>query len=688
MDFLKFLNNGYDPALILGHGALGFRPYRIIEGTGRHTQIHGNYSQTQVMSIPPQDLKIDVVERDKKGKVKKILQTLDLNSTSQKVSDILGNKDNDNDDIINLITLSGHIMTKEFEEQREEDERRQKEYRKLIKKNPKLKELYEMEHKPKEPEPPKGETDVEFYKRRIIEIEKEIEKEETEHLLINPTGINRSVEALREQLKEYNEKLKEAEGKVKTKYKPGKRGNVKLNTESIQHIEDFNFTQLKKKFIKEYAGVIDFINSNDEVVDLDELATLNESYFPPAYIDNTIANTELWKEKSKAIYGKDVSLKAGGILEKNLTVNEDEDMPEEVRIKRNLAEIITGINSDFKDMDTNLKNNGYSGETSTFYDAYNKQAKVLAEIKKYTTYGNKKEEVEAFMTHEHSYNSLLEVRRENMNNYWNFLRQQIMKLWNIYLTGKNSQAIIRISELLDSITNDEYDFSIEKFELLYRKNNNYVGIPIGINKFPIPSPSNWNESISPNTLDDVKHIREKRKTNYEFKITKTYKIKRVIDHNKTSGDSNTETLDEVLFDDDEKYDVVFIVLLDDSLLFFNLSDYLRKTKDEPINLFELTDSYYTDTKKGEYDSLNIPIELFTPIDLMDRDENDEPFFYGGEKFKKVKQGKTFTSVPNKTKQYDSYVNNVKKEIKEYTEEQEKIKKKKVNKSTKGKIINI
>jgi hypothetical protein len=263
-----------------------------------------------------------------------------------------------------------------------------------------------------------------------------------------------------------------------------------------------------------------------------------------------------------------------------------------------------------------------------------------------------------------------------------------MKLWNIYLTGKNSQAIIRISELLDSITNDEYDFSIEKFELLYRKNNNYVGIPIGINKFPIPSPSNWNESISPNTLDDVKHIREKRKTNYEFKITKTYKIKRVIDHNKTSGDSNTETLDEVLFDDDEKYDVVFIVLLDDSLLFFNLSDYLRKTKDEPINLFELTDSYYTDTKKGEYDSLNIPIELFTPIDLMDRDENDEPFFYGGEKFKKVKQGKTFTSVPNKTKQYDSYVNNVKKEIKEYTEEQEKIKKKKVNKSTKGKIINI
>lgn len=692
MDFLKFLNNGYDPALILGYGALGFRPLRIIEGTGRNTQIHGNYgSQTQVFNIPPQELKIDVVERDKKGKVKKVLQTLDFKSASQKIAELVGDNSNDLDDSINLIALHDYAHKREEEERRQEDLRRKEEYRQKAKKHPILRKLYKMEHNEEpeseeEKEQPKAENDIDFYKRRISEIEKEIDAEETKHLLSkNPTSINRKIEGLRTELKEYEEKLKEAEGNVKVKYTPGKRGNVLLNEKAKEDIENFNFTILFKYFDEELHTMIHYLNDNNEVVDLEEEGTLNENYFTPSYIKNTIANTELYKKKTEALFGKEQSLKAGGILEKNLTVNEEEDFPEEIRIKSNIAKLITKKKSVFKDMDTVLGNIGYSGETSTFYDAFNKKAQFLAEIKKYTTYG-KDEVVEAFMTSEHSYQSLLEVRRTNMNNYWLYLKQQIIKLYEIYNKTKNKTALENIYDILDKLTANDYEFSIDKFERLYRKNNNYVGIPIAINKFPMPSPSTWNEEKSPNTLGDVKHIREKRKTNYKFNVSKTFKIKRVIDENQKSGKSNTKKLDELLFEDGEEYDVVYIVLLDDALLFFNLSDYLRTEKDEPVNLFELTDSYYTDTKKGEYDSLNIPIELFESIDLLNKNDNDEPIFYGGERYKKVKVGKTFKNVPVKQSQYNNYVNTVNKEIDEYKEEQKK--KKKVNKSTKGKIINI
>ena len=653
MDLLHLiLNNGYSPILISGHGGLGYKPPRIIEGTGRNTRVQGGYSQTQVMTIPPQELKVDIVERDNKGKVKKIIKTINYKTKADEIAELLKSPDLDNDDILNIITVSGHNMDEQFKQYDEEEKRRHDEYMKLVNKNPKLKALYEgltkptkLTTKPKpnveiiesdEEEEEKEETIdeklIKIYKQELTETEEKIKTERIKGLS-NPTEINRPLEKLLEKKETILKHIDEIEGRIPDKkYKPGKRGLQRLESNEINEIKKFNFKKYKKYFHEDYHELIDFIDDNDEVISTDELGEENESYFKPAYISGTINNTDVWKLKSEAQYGQVLGLDDGEILEKSVCVNDEEDLPAELPIKKNYANIISGNknkNLKIRSLQNELnKTKNYSGAKSTFYDAYirGQKTKMLIELKKYT---NIEKDVVA-LHGTTSYSEMLELRRTYINNYWLYLKQNIILLLKQYNETEDEdeeqEYLNSIIKIFNAITDDECKFDQTKYETYYRKHNNYIGLPFGINKFPIPSPSTWNKDISPNTKEDIIHIKSKRKTDYDMQVNSdNYKINKVIDRNKKSGDSNTEALEEIFgFDDGDEYDIVFFVCLKDALLFFNLSQYLRENEEDPINLFELTDTYYTKTasKKGSFDSLNIPIDLFTPIDLMDSIEEE------------------------------------------------------------------
>ena len=698
MDLLHLiLNNGYSPILISGHGGLGYKPPRIIEGTGRNTRVQGGYSQTQVMTIPPQELKVDIVERDNKGKVKKIIKTINYKTKAEEIAELLKSPDLDNDDILNIITVSGHNMDEQFKQFDEDEKRRNKEYMKLVNKNPKLKALYEGLNK-KEEEPkqikkePIKESEIDFYKRRIAELTLDIDTLEEEHLLKNPLSINRKANELREERDKFISRLNEIEGIDKIKYKPGKRPNIEVSDNVRKEVDEFDFSRLMNILPDQYEEIVDFINDNDELISEDELPEVNENYFPDSYIEHTIDNKKLQDEKELATLGVQVGTKEGGRFENAMCVMEN-DLPEELRIKRNLARLITGNNSqgvEFINMETYLGPLGFTGQNATCYDAFSLKARVLVELKKYVTI----KDVESFHG-TNNYNDLCIKRRIYVNNYWILFKQNILKIYRLcqkYEDSGNKEKSKEMKKLLlkiiNSITNDDLEFDLESFLKIYRKNNNYLGIPLGINKFPMPSPSNWNEEISPNTKEDVIHIKGKRKTKYDIQMNENYKVDNVIETNKESGEEKTEIMDELFeFSEGEEYDVIFVILLTDALLYFNLSEYLREQEDEPINLFELTDTYYTDSKKGSYDSLNIPIELFTPIDLMDRNKAGVPYFYGGDKFKMAGTKKNPKKVHNLRSQYEPYVNKIKGEIKviqdrKKLEEELKKQKEKTKKKTK------
>ena len=679
MDLLELLNNGYSPILISGHGGLGYKPLRIIEGTGRHTQVQGGYSQTQVMTVPPQELKVDIVERDKKGNVKKVIKTINYKTKAEEIAELLKSGDLDNDDILNVITVSGHNMDEQFKEFDEKEKKRHEEYMKLVQKNPKLKKIYDNLNKKEEP---KKESEIDFYKRRISELTSDINKSEEEHLFSNnPLSINRKANELREERDKFISRLDEIENKDEIKYKPGKRPNIEVSNKVKNDVNEYDYSQLMDILPDQYEEIVDFINDNTELISEEELPEINENYFPDSYIENTIDNKKIQDEKELATLGVQVGSKAGGRFENAMCVN-DNDLPEELRIKKNLARLITGNNQqgvEFINMETHLEPLGFTGQNATCYDAFSLKARVLVELKKYVRI----DDVESFHG-TNNYNDLCIKRRIYVNNYWVLFKQNIKLIHRKiieYQTDKNISKVKELKKLLlkilNSITNDDLEFDSESFLRIYRKNNNYLGIPLGINKFPIPSPSNWNEEISPNTEDDVIHIKGKRKTKYDIQMNENYKVNYVKETNKDTGDEKTEILDELFeFTEGEEYDVIFVILLRDALLYFNLSEYLRERDDEPINLFELTDSYYTDTKKGSYDSLNIPIELFTPIDLMDKNKSGVPFFYGGDKFKMAGTKKNPKKVHNLRSQYVPYVNKMEGEIQEIKNRKNKSTKKK------------
>jgi hypothetical protein len=268
-------------------------------------------------------------------------------------------------------------------------------------------------------------------------------------------------------------------------------------------------------------------------------------------------------------------------------------------------------------LETILTGDDFKGANSTFYDAFSKIARCFVELKNYS---NVKKNVVPFKETD-SYKDAIEQNNNEKNTFWLYLKSEINNLYKLYLEAcTNDDEELQdeytklIEEKLNTISTDGI-FDINKFNTLFRQSFDYVGIPIAINKFPEPSKEKYNENISPNSEDEIKHIIQQRKTEYNIIMNNEYRVNSVVSKNNTSGKRKTEKLTDTFFNEGEAYDVIFCVLLKDALLYFNLSEYLREKQTEAINLFAITDTFYTDKKLGSYDSLNIPIDLFTSVNL-------------------------------------------------------------------------
>lgn len=321
MDFLQFLNNGYDPRLIMGYGGLGYRPPRVIEGTGRLTQVRGSQTQTQTMTIPPQQLELDVVKRDEKGKIKKILKTINYKSKSDEINDLINSKKADVEDVANLIRIASYKYSKEKEEQKEKEEERNKKYKELIKQHPQLKFIYENQEK--EERKKKIEENTKARQQRKEEAPKKLQE------LKEPTL------TLQQQFDFMSDSLKIA-SKIKTTGENKILKIVELNEKYKKYRKPHNLSMLRSALQDAIKFFLSKAKNVERATSL--LNSLNPLYTNKKFkIENNNLVVEVKEEGPKYEYDKNLD---PGVAEVQIKKYWEENKPTELETDEDLSDHI------------------------------------------------------------------------------------------------------------------------------------------------------------------------------------------------------------------------------------------------------------------------------------------------------------------------------------------------------------